>query len=65
MLTPENIRKVKFVENDTPITLIYNKTQISDNLVSQAIDWGMWKLDPRLIEVDPNQLSYLQDKEDR
>ena len=62
MLTPENIRKVNFMEGNNQITLIYNKTQISDEMVSRAIGWGMWKLDPRLIEVDPNQLNYLTDK---
>lgn len=63
MLTPENIRKVTFIENNTSITLIYNKTQISDEQVSTSIDWGLWKIDPRLLEVDPNQLRYLNDRE--
>ena len=62
MLTPNNIRQVNFLENNHPVTLIYNKTQISDEMVSKAVDFGLWRIDPRLIQIKPGQLQYLEDK---
>lgn len=64
MLTPKNIRQVNFFDNNNPVTLIYNKTHISDDMVSKAVDFGLWKLDPRLIQIKPGQLQYLEDKKD-
>lgn len=67
MLTPENIKQVNFkhpidrrrYEN---VTLIYNVTQISNESVEKAIDFGLWQMDPRLIRITPEQLKYLHDK---
>ena len=64
MLTPENLRQVEFVENNRNVTLLYNCTQISDSMVSKAVDFGLWKMDPRLIQVKPGQLQYLEDKKE-
>ena len=62
MLTPENLRQVEFVENNRNITLLYNRTQISEQMVSTAINWGLWKMDPRLVEIKQGSIKYLNDK---
>lgn len=68
MLTPDNIYKINF---DTkygsiwvPHLIIFNITQITEEEVWDLIKSGEWDEDDRIIELRPNQIKYLQDKED-
>lgn len=67
MLTPDNIYRIDFEEAygcvTVPKTVIFNVTQISEEEVKNAIENGIWEEDPRIIAVHPQQIKYLQDKE--
>ena len=43
--------------------LIFNRTQISDDEVTQLINDDAWELDDRIVSVHSYQLKYLFDKE--
>lgn len=47
-----------------PHTIIYNKTQITEDEVYQAIWRGTWRVDNRIAEVNPGQYECLLDKEE-
>lgn len=67
MLTSDNIYRIDFEEAYgcviVPKTVIFNVTQISEEEVRNAINNGIWEEEPRIIEIHPKQLKYLQDKE--
>ena len=67
MLTPDNIYRTDFEEDYSGVkikhTVIYNITQISEEEVQRLIKRGEWDEDARLIEVNPLQLRFIQDKE--
>ena len=47
-----------------PHTVIYNKTQITEDEVYHAIWFHKWEIDDRIVEVRTGQLEWLQDKEE-
>ena len=47
-----------------PHTVIYNKTQITEDEVYRALWNGTLHTDDRIVEIRPGQLEYLQDKEE-
>ena len=47
-----------------PHTVIYNKTQITEDEVYRALWNGTLYSDDRIVEIRPGQLEYLQDKEE-
>lgn len=68
MLTPDNIYRVNFKEqfgeHQLSHTVIFNITQISEEEVQQLIQKGEWEEDARIIELNPLQIHFIQDKEE-
>ena len=68
MMTLSNIYRIDFEEaygKDTiPRTVIFNITQISEQEVREAINNDTWNWNPRIVELRPVQIKYLEDKED-
>ena len=68
MLTPDNIYRIdfkeKFGEHQLSHTIIFNITQISEEEVRKLIEKGNWEEDARIIELNPLQLHFIQDKEE-
>lgn len=67
MLTPDNIYRIDFKEqfgvHQLSHTVIFNITQISEEEVQQLIQEGKWEEDARIIELNPLQFHFIQDKE--
>lgn len=67
MINSKNIMRIDFISSigniEFPNTVLYNKTQISENHVIELIENGAWKLDDRLIRIPTSQMKYLADKE--
>ena len=68
MLISNNIYRIDFQEEFggvvIPHTVIFNITQISEEEVRSLIKRNIWDTDMRIVELRPQQLKYLQDKED-
>ena len=68
MLTPDNIYTIKFKEtfgeHQLSHTIIFNITQVSEEEVNDLIKSGKWEEDARIIELNPLQLCFIQDKEE-
>jgi hypothetical protein len=68
MLTPDNIYTIKFKEtfgeHQLSHTIIFNITQVSEEEVNDLIKSGKWEEDARIIELNPLQLHFIQDKEE-
>ena len=68
MLTPDNIYQIKFKEefgeHQLSHTIIFNITQISEEEVNKLIKSGQWEEDARIIELNPLQIHFIQDKEE-
>lgn len=68
MLTSDNIYTIKFKEkfgeHQFSHTIIFNITQISEEEVIKLIESGKWEEDARIIELNPLQLHFIQDKEE-
>ena len=47
-----------------PHTVVYNKTQITEDEVYHALWHKTWDIDERIVEVNPGQFKYLLDKEE-
>ena len=74
MLTPKNLMSITFVSGiansdgelvpgtERETTLLFNKTQISEQEVSRLIDEARWQYNPRILEVTREQLKFLRDK---
>lgn len=67
MIDAKNIMRIDFVSSigtvEFPHTVLYNKTQISEEHVIELIKNGSWKFDDRLIRIPTEQMKYLEDKE--
>ena len=68
MLTPDNIYRIDFKEDFDGHSLshliIFNITQISEDEVHKLIKSGKWEEDARIIELNPLQFHFIQDKEE-
>lgn len=68
MLTPDNIYRIDFKEifgeHQLSHTIIFNITQISEKEVRKLIKKGKWEEDARIIELNPLQFYFIQDKEE-
>ena len=67
MLTSDNIYRIDFEEDfggiTIPHSIIFNITQISEEEVNDMINYGLWEECDKIVELRPNQIKYLQDKE--
>lgn len=67
MLTPDNIYRIDFKEDfgehQLSHLIIFNITQISEDEVYKLIKSGKWEEDARIIELNPLQFHFIQDKE--
>ena len=68
MLIPDNIYRIDFKEkigeHQLSHTIIFNITQISEDEVHKLIQSGKWEEDARIIELNPLQFHFIQDKEE-
>ena len=74
MLNPDNLMAISFItsvatSDGEPVSgtehehvLLFNKTQISEQEVSNLIDEDRWQYNPRILEVTREQLKFLRDK---
>ena len=67
MINTKNIMRIDFISYvgniECPYTVLYNKTQISEEYVIKLIENGSWEFDERLIRIPTSQMKYLADKE--
>lgn len=76
MLTPDNLKVMAFAtckatSNGEPVEgtrrvhhVLFNCTRITEKQVRELIDSGMWEYSEMIVEVTPQQLRNLKDKEE-